>query len=169
MRISPGDLISVGSSTFHGQSSSKEADTSFKPTCRSKQTDWPTIVLESGYTEYLARLRSDARWWLANSAGDVKTVLLISVQEDHQTLKLEQWVLAALAEPVCGRAARASIQMTATKVKELTVAPTFVTGAPLILKFEDIFLRAPRDGEGDFIFDEKELSTWRRDVWNSMQ
>lgn len=59
-----------GSSRCSGPSSSKEADSSYKPISRRYKNDWSTIVFESGRFEGLGRLRFDAQWWLVNSGGE---------------------------------------------------------------------------------------------------
>ena len=89
-------MAPCGAGTFRSQSniSSKEADTAYKPATRTQKSDWPTIVLESGYSESMRRLVVDARWWLVNAGGDVKTVLLIWINGERQALHLERWCLA---------------------------------------------------------------------------
>jgi hypothetical protein len=60
-----------GGTTYLGYTSSKESDSSHKPSSRENKTNWPTdwpmIVLDSGLSESLQHLRRDAKWWLANS------------------------------------------------------------------------------------------------------
>ncbi|KAG0134140.1 hypothetical protein HOY82DRAFT_537714 [Tuber indicum] len=54
------DLAAIRVTTFHGISSSKEADAAFKPQSRSLITDWPTIVFECGVSEFYNHLKADA-------------------------------------------------------------------------------------------------------------
>lgn len=60
MGLSAFDIFSVGGTRFTGNTNSKEADSAFKPLSRERTTDWPTLVIESGMSESLARLRVDA-------------------------------------------------------------------------------------------------------------
>src|SRR5271170_4913428 len=47
-----------------------KSDSSFRPSShRPNNTDWPTIVIESGVSETLRHLRFDADWWLRKSGG----------------------------------------------------------------------------------------------------
>ena len=39
--------------------------------------EWPFLVIEAGLSDSMPRLQADAAWWLANSGGQVKLVLLI--------------------------------------------------------------------------------------------
>lgn len=69
MGIPDNALTFLGGTRYSGITSAKEGDSAFKPSCRRKKTDWPTLVIESGLPESLLRLRYDARWWLTNSEG----------------------------------------------------------------------------------------------------
>lgn len=69
----------VGCATFRGPDSAKQGDWGFRPLPeRTFRGDWPTLVMEVGVHESLERLRDDAEWWLVNSKGAVKVVLLIA-------------------------------------------------------------------------------------------
>jgi hypothetical protein len=85
------ELISLGATTFKTPRVSKEGDSTFKPlSIRPRKVDWPTIVLESGWFESLTKLRQDARLWLENSRGDIKTVLLFSISRTARTMIIEK-------------------------------------------------------------------------------
>jgi hypothetical protein len=66
------------------------------------KTDWPTIMFESGFSESLGHLRNDAKWWLANSQGEVKIAVIIAIQPADKKLHIEKWelVLPHEATPV---------------------------------------------------------------------
>ena len=62
------ELVSLGATTFKTLRMSEEGDSAFKPlTMRPRKADWPTIVIESGWSESLTKLRQDAHRWLENS------------------------------------------------------------------------------------------------------
>src|SRR5256714_12583918 len=86
------ELANVGATTFKTPHMSKEGDSAFKPlSTRPHKSDWPTIVLESGWSESLTKLRQDAHRWLENSRGDVKIVLLFSIGRPARTVIIEKW------------------------------------------------------------------------------
>jgi hypothetical protein len=53
-------LIPRGAKTCVGPNSSKGGDSTYKPKCRDRKDDWPTIVIEAGLSESLTSLRTDA-------------------------------------------------------------------------------------------------------------
>ena len=154
-------------------------DSTYKPRCRDRQDDWPTIVFEAGLSESLTDLRRDAQWWLANSRGEVKIVIIISIVKAEKSLWIEQWNISSFDRP--GPATRAFLNVipVPTKIQELTVIqnpsiphlpgtiPIYaVTGAPLILEFEKLLLRAPVPPEGNVILTEADLQAWAEEFWS---
>lgn len=71
MNLGLNDFAPMGSTTRTVQSgSSKESDSAWKnANIRDHEDDFPCLVIESGMSESLGRLRSDASWWIENSAG----------------------------------------------------------------------------------------------------
>ncbi|KAJ9258374.1 hypothetical protein DTO271D3_4780 [Paecilomyces variotii] len=86
----------------------KEADESFHPESRlgngNAAFPWPTLVIEIGNAQSLAKLREDVRWWFENSEGDVRIVLLMIVHQRSRTITLEKWQLAPPNTPPLTRA-----------------------------------------------------------------
>ncbi|KAJ5783999.1 uncharacterized protein N7518_009676 [Penicillium psychrosexuale] len=157
--------------TFLSQSkiSSKEADTAYKPVTRNQQSDWPTIVLECGYSESMRRLAVDARWWLVNAGGDIKTILLISINKERQALHLERWYLTPPHNRPATRNPRVwSRQRQASTVLIIAIIG-IVTGAPLCLKFEDLVERPPGPTERDVVLTADQLATWANFLWTTYQ
>ena len=178
MGMSEYDLYSLGGTRFYGRNSSKEGDSAYKPLpSRRNEIDWPTIVFESGLSESLRRLRSDARWWLKNSRGDVKIVIIISIKPVQSMLRIEKWELAPVnrrrpstrAVPNNPNILPQNRPQIPTKIQEITIVPNTVTGAPLILEFEKIFLRPAVLPESDIIFTGQELSDWGAGFWRCLQ
>jgi hypothetical protein len=171
MGMPANEFHAVGATRIRGRNSSKEADSAYRPySFRPNKTDWPTIVFEAGLSESLSRLRSDARWWLMESGGDVKTVIIISVKRAQSMIRIEKWELA----PRTGR--RLTLRSATnplnhlptqipTKIHEITIVQNTVTGAPLILEFQKIFLRPAVLPESDITFTAQELSTWAARIW----
>ena len=161
----------VGAQRFEGPTSSKEGDTAYKPLpARRRDEDWPTIVFESGLSESLRRLRVDARWWLENSGGDVKIVVLISLNiaratRTLQSIRIEKWELAPAQRRITRSVANNPPAEVPTKVQEITINPNTVTGAPLILHFQKYFLRQPTPPEADIVFSAQDLSDFSASLW----
>ncbi|OCL00245.1 uncharacterized protein K441DRAFT_97134 [Cenococcum geophilum 1.58] len=182
-------LYALGGTTFHGHNSSKEADSAYKPISRTQETDWPTIVFESGLSESLTRLRHDAQWWLTNSGGDVNIVVVISITPAVKRLRFEKWCLRpAPGNMPTTRAHPNRNPLVPTRVQEVTVTqnpaaqpstaaqpsatiqpgppPSYaVAGAPLTLEFQDILLRAPVPPEGNVTFTRADLEQFAEDFW----
>lgn len=60
----------------------------------------------------------DAQWWLVNAGGDVKTILLISINRERQALHLERW---CLAPPYDRPVTRNTPSMVPTKTGEVDI------------------------------------------------
>jgi hypothetical protein len=171
------EFCGVGAARFRGRRSSKEGDSAYKPqSFRPNDPDWPTIVIESGVSESLRRLRFDAGWWLTESRGDVKIVIIISIQRAKSRLQIEKWEhapsrrLLPLRTPPnnLNNNPNNLIRQLPTKVQEITIVSNnvaggplpAVTGAPLVLEFDKIFLRPAVLPETDLTFNVQELSAW---------
>jgi hypothetical protein len=139
MGIHEDELDYVGATRFHGRRSSKEGDSTYRPhSFRPNETNWPTIVIESGVSESLRRLRFDASWWLTESGGDVKIVIIISiqrVQNAQSRLQMEKWEhapsrrLLPLKTP--NNNPNNFIRQLPTKVQEITIVSNTIAGGPL--------------------------------------
>ena len=152
---------------------SKEGDSALKPlNMRPRGADWPTIVLESGWSESLTKLRQDAHIWLEDSGGDVKIVLLFSIGRTARTMIIEKWEIPPV--PANGPATRSATRrvVTPTQIQAITIDSNSntVNGAPLALEFQKIFLRqAVPPLEHDFTFTAQDLSTFATVFWGSVQ
>jgi len=52
--------------------------------------DWPTLVVEPGYSESLNHVRDDMRWWFSESKHDVKIVILAKFDHRRRCILLER-------------------------------------------------------------------------------
>jgi hypothetical protein len=170
------ELFHLGATKFRVRRASKEGDSAFKPlSMRPHEADWPTIVIEAGWSESLRKLRLDAGFWLDDSGGDVKIVLLISIGRRARTMIIEKWE----NRPVpANRPATRSITnaagnaQTATQIQAIKINSNSntVNGAPLTLEFQKIFLRqAVPPVEHDFTFTAQDLSAFATDFWDVLQ
>ncbi|KAG0638561.1 hypothetical protein HOY80DRAFT_1077603 [Tuber brumale] len=158
-------LTTVRSTTFRGRSSSKEADAAFKPVSHTLKTDWLTLVFECGVTESYTHLKADAHWWLENSSGSVKIVLLFLISESKKSIHLEQWERITLPDLNSIQDNSSLVTTRPTKTQQVNIIESTATGPPFIFDFNKIFLRQPVDGEGNIIFSTHDLERYARKVW----
>lgn len=111
-------LVGMRGTTVQGIESRKEANSAPKPrSSRPRITDWPTLVLECGIPESFKRLRAEARWWLDNSVGEVKSVLLFSISTAERRMHLERWEVPTVLNPLVTRADLSSLRNTDKKLR----------------------------------------------------
>lgn len=162
------DLVPIGSTRYQGSQSSKEPDAGYKPLpARSLVSDWPTIVFEVGLSESLSQLRTDAEWWLVNSGGQVMIALVISLKPAFSVIHIEKWEFDFAQRPMTRAVASNARQppQVPTCVQAIDIDHNTVTGAPLILEFKKIFLRAPIPPESDVVFTAQDLTDWANLLW----
>jgi hypothetical protein len=139
---------------------------------RLNEEAWPTLVLETGLSESLPQLRMDTRWWLANSQGQVKIVILIAIDRAVKNIHLEKWECRPRRY---NTRSRPNATHEPTQIQTIDIdANSVVTGTPpattpsLVLGFQDLFLRHPIWQEQDVIFSEDELRNYARDIWANL-
>jgi len=163
----------MGTTTYRGTSSSKQADAAFKSgILRPYDMDWPTIVLEAGVSESVRRLRMDTRWWFSNSEGLVKIVLILHLNRTTHTIKIEKWELMPVTGGGIATRTRSRSNRPAqipTQVQGIAIRPDRITGAPLTLDFDKIFLRQPNPPEQDLVMTEEDLRGWSNLVWATLR
>ncbi|GCB27585.1 hypothetical protein AAWM_10470 [Aspergillus awamori] len=148
--------------------SQKEADTGLKNGLLRPDdaTDWPQLVIESGVSGSLHRLRQDVNWWIGCSEGMVLLVLLLVVDCGQRRLIIEKYFPQQLRQgggggPVTrARAANDGFvpQLVATTVVDMRADPPAVEGPPVILEFERVVGRRPvGPSECDIVFEAKDL------------
>ena len=151
----------------------KEADESFHPPPRfpvlgQQSEPWPTLVIETGVSESLAKLREDVKWWFNNSNGEVRIVLILSIKKRTRTVLLERWQLAPPVprgrmitrqqnlQPMSLLTSQPAAQQMPCSLQKITITPTSASGS-LILPFEALFCRAPLGDEADIILNPLDL------------
>lgn len=163
------EFCPLGNNRIRGQHSSKEADAACKPrSLRRHENDWPTEVFECGISEGLRQLRVEARWWLINSAGDIKIVMLISVKPTQSTICFETWELAPAPEDD-PESKSANGTCRTTKLQEIMIVPNVLPSTSMTLGFKKIFLRPAVAPESDFVFTPQELADFAKRVWDALQ
>ncbi|SPO04172.1 uncharacterized protein DNG_06855 [Cephalotrichum gorgonifer] len=170
--------------TEHPYAGSSEGDATFTPVLPNRDVrTWPSLVVEVGYTESMAHLRTKADWWLVTSGFEVKVVLLVKLNAPHGHIRIETWKgvsderpgatmtrvhETASCHPDCIHTVTVSRRPGVSSNDNARVDPNSYTVASGTLRvgFAELFLREPRSGEYDIVFDEEFLKdlaarTWR--------
>ena len=79
---------------FLGNLRSKEGYEALGPEAQAASGIWPPVVIEFGYSEGLDFLHLDAEWWLINSTGETRLVILIQLMTDPFAIRIECWAMA---------------------------------------------------------------------------
>ncbi|CAH0037393.1 unnamed protein product [Clonostachys solani] len=160
--------LSTGSATHRqegdGSVGSGEGDSSGHPIQPGQRSfrRWPTLVIEAGYSQSLQQLRDDIGWWFKESNHQVKIVLLIKFHPGSlEKITIEQWrerpvgSSGVYLEPACQQVINIT-RNSATANRTLPLSYS-VTGGALELRFSDLFLRHPGQGEGDIVVEVEDL------------
>lgn len=153
MNLADRKLLGVGSKTVHASSRSKEADQAYRPLDlpSGRTVDWPTLAMESGYTESAETLRNNAIWWLTASAGDVKIVVTIDINKRNRQVSFTKH--DHLNDD-------GSIQE-----QLVTVTPAGVSGCPMVLAFDRLLLTHPTAAESDIEFTRADFEYMAESIW----
>lgn len=156
----------------------KESDECLVPATRMPTgltQGWPSMVIETGVSESLPRLRNDANWWFNYSNGLVRIVLVISVNKVLKELIIEKWQLlppfspnpitrAALNQirqqlpaPMPPRVHQPAATQRSYDAQVIKITANNITGAPLVLPFLALFDRPPSGNEADIVLGLQEL------------
>src|SRR3569833_1491062 len=171
------NAYAVGASTYKGiiGTQIKEGDSGFRPDPpRDCGNHFPTLVIEAGNSESLPRLHMDKDWWFDNSPpggprGDVKVVLTIKIYRRTKRILLELWHRGCRtpSQTITVTPHQYADEPLSLDAQDLQ-ANWLVTGAPLIIPFEHVFLR-PRRGhlETDFILSVVDLAACAFGCWKA--
>ncbi|KAI8720430.1 hypothetical protein NCS52_00488300 [Fusarium sp. LHS14.1] len=148
-----------------------EGDTTAGPASRAS-SDWPTLVIEAGYTQSMDNLRNDMRWWFSASGHEVKIVLLIKTEANSGHIIIENWHEVPAAQRQGATTTRAAPTLLEPSRSQLITinrgsnsAPPTVLSGPLRLDFELLFLRAAGQGEGDIVVSIANLQRMAQFIW----
>lgn len=156
-------LRTFGSATCVAESgSAKQPDAQFLPKRlpRARTKKWPTLVVESGFSESPSKLMSDARFWLTQFNGEVQVVITIKISRSMPQIVLESWEL------VNDRHKRTQV-VTISKGENNHL---YIRGQPLIIGFDKLFLRQPSSPrETDLSLDDSVLEELATEVWEEQE
>ena len=153
----PREDIMFGNTTTHkalAGKTGKQPDDCFWPSSRQGRSNraqgWPTLVIETGVSKSLSKLRADAQWWFHNSSGQTRFVLIVSISRRQRRVTVEKWQMQIPSPAFV-------LQPVASAAQEIVITPASVSGAPLTLDFEALFDRPPQGTEADIVLDANDL------------
>jgi hypothetical protein len=173
------DFTSVGSSTYteldadNQVMSGGEGDSCRIPSSREHADDFPTLVIEAGYTQSWSSLKDKARWWFRASRYDVKIILLVKMNRSSGQIIIEKWKGMPAPRPGATTWSQAQ-QLLPTRVDSIRITQvpgtnpaTYNVTGPLRLEFVDLFLRQPVEarGEDDVVLSIEDLQEYADAVW----
>lgn len=153
---------------IQGADKSKRPDHQFfpKPLPETRDSKWPSMVIEVGHSKSGSQLRRDASWWINASDGDVKLVLTIHVPKKKRIISYRLWHLM-------DRPARPDKEIPAQLRHQVTVArradSSIVASDNLTIPFEHLFLRNPQGTETDIDIDKDTLQSLAEDTWEEIE
>ncbi|KAF7718314.1 Uncharacterized protein PECH_001097 [Penicillium ucsense] len=180
MGIRPKAYTLNGATRFHGKLCDKEADESLTPLRKpSDDNDWPSLVIETGFSESEAQLRTDAHWWFSNSGYQVNIVILFHIQRTPErrvilkvynlrptTPRITRGLQAEiehslLSDYTTPQAVSSTVLRPHLAAKEIIITSGNVENAPLELEFESVMRRlpAPNTNERNITFTAEDLAT----------
>lgn len=176
-----GSLRPSGSIRLSGVFSKKEADGSWIPTPQIPgRGPWPTMVVEVAVSESYRKLRADADWWISNSHGAVKVVIIVDVSKEKEKKKRTITFETIILDPTMtlrplSRPRRRYKTITRQKIttsrepgRSNHDAPISVSpDEDLLLKFEEVFDRQPIPPEHDLLIKRDMLEMTSREVWEA--
>ncbi|CAK9868046.1 unnamed protein product [Sphagnum jensenii] len=158
-------LFPTGSSIFGRPGGrSKEADGGYIPLSRRLEDDWPSFVIEVGVSESRAKLRRDAAFWITNSDGRTRVVIVLRVNRIHRRILVERWEELPRIRPNRSTG-------NYTRIPRLVQSLTLNAG----VKYEGLALEIPAqklyDGlpgnipGGEFLFTPDDLNEFNTSIW----
>ncbi|KAK3364020.1 hypothetical protein B0T25DRAFT_529010 [Lasiosphaeria hispida] len=164
------NCVSVGSATYKGiGTQQKEGDSGIRPDPpRSAGNQFPTLVIEAGNSESLPQLHKEKDWWFDNSPpdqpeGGVRIVLVVKVYRLTKRIVVEQWHRYS-------QSPSATVLITPHPHKPFSLYDSshwVVQGAPMVIPFEDVFLRLTEGLEMDIVLTEDFFANMGMRCWRT--
>ena len=164
------------SKTIQGSFCGKGADASFglAQPIPGRSTKWPTVVIEVVESESYRKLRVDAEWWLTNSRGDVKVVIIVSINRKTPNITFETVALGLSVNSLRPQRPRyvpkVRQSITVSRKKDEPNSPITITPpAPLIIGFEELCCRQPVPPEHNIELSPDRLGRISKHVWGEQE
>ena len=152
---------------FLGNLRSKEGYEALWPETLVASRIWPPVVIEFGYSEALDFLHLDAEWWLINSTGGTRLVILIQQMTDPFAIRIECWAMApppshtGTRHPSIG--APSCVQLFNINANGEVAS----TSPGLCIPYGSLF-NEPNENAQDVVFTNDELSSFALRMFNLM-
>jgi len=162
-------LLATGSGRFGRRGGrSKEANIGYIPSSRSMVDDWPSFVLEVGVSESLAMLRSDAAFWITNSDGRTRIVIVLSVNRRDRQILVERWEEVPRRRP---NQSTANYSRIPGLMQSLTLnADVEYDGPSLVILVEKLFDGLPQNiPGGEFLYTPDNLNVFNTSIWEGFR
>ncbi|CAM6021488.1 unnamed protein product [Sphagnum balticum] len=162
-------LLPTGSGRFGRRGGrSKEADISFKPCSRRRKHDWPSFVFEVGVSESLAMLRRDAAFWITNSDGRTRIVIVLSINRRDRQILVERWEEVPRRQP---NQSTANYSRIPGLMQSLTLnADVEYDGPSLEIPAEKLFDGPPQIiPGGEFLLPPDNLNVFNTSIWEGFR
>ncbi|KAJ6125327.1 hypothetical protein N7471_012644 [Penicillium samsonianum] len=166
----------LGSKTIQGVFCRKEANAAYGPAqpVPGRNPKWPTVVVEVGVSESYRKLRADAEWWLTNSRGDVKLVIIVFVSRKTPNIKFETVALDPTVNSLRLQRPRyvAKIRQSITASRDANQPNSQITirpAVPLNIGFEELFCRQPVPPEHNIELSPDRLGRISKHVWGEQE
>ena len=162
--------------------SQKEGDGSWVPDTRDRD-EWPSLVLEVGYSQTLQSLRQNARWWLESSppilasgavSRGVQQVVIIKIIPPERKIIIESWVCGPNPPMTRNRAGVAiqeqpAITLVTTLDPTTNAYSTTVQGSRTLPILWEALNDGPwGTGQGNYIMGENVLKSIGNRVWRKI-
>ncbi len=160
-------LAATGSGRFgHRGGRSKEADVGYKPISRDMADEWPSFVIEVGVSQSLAMLRRDAAFWITNSDGRTRIVIVLSVNQRDRQILVERWEEVPRIRP---NRSTVNYSRIPGLMQSITLnADVQYDGPPLQIPAQKLFDVLPANiPAGEFLFTPSNLNVFNRTIWRA--
>jgi hypothetical protein len=160
-----GSLLPTGSGRFGRRGGrSKEADIDYKPCSRPMIDDWPSFVTEVGVSKSLAMLCRDAAFWITNSDGRTRIVIVLSFNWRDPQILVERWEEVPRIRP---NRSTANYSRIPRLIQSLTLnAAVKYAGPSFEIPAEKLFDGLPQNiARGEFLFTPDNLNEFNTSIW----
>lgn len=143
----------------------KEADLSYIPIRlpRGRSNEWPTFVLESGYTDSREKLTANAEWWLNASNGDTKIAMTVDIDKKWRKIALKIFEYSDDTGNL--HEENVTIQKPYSINSDSSSTAQVLGDKPLRIPFRKLFLREPVGNEGDIVLEDDDLIYIAEAAW----
>ena len=146
----------------------KQGDCGIKPNSRVLATDWPSLMIEAGYSETLQQLRLDAKIWLIHSVGRTKIVIIIKIAADRNSLDVERWELVPNTQTRITRSTPPLVPVVVQAFQIQRNGTVHPANSQLVIPYLKIFDN-PHPDAADILFTTNDLAALGAHIFGHLQ